>query len=245
LVAGLALVLVAVIATIVLRDAEWFDWLVSYEGRVRQFHARHAVLVYAVALLAYVLVTGLSIPAATAMSLIYGWYFGFWRGVLVVSFGSTAGATIAFLFSRYLFREYLHLRFRERLERWNERLAREGAYYLFTLRLVPVPFFLVNSLMGLTPIRVRTFWWVSQLGMLPGTMVYVYAGSVAPGLRELAEGGVRGLPIGQIMLALALIGLLPWGARAIARRLRARVGRDSPPVVESAVGPRTGGRGVS
>jgi uncharacterized membrane protein YdjX (TVP38/TMEM64 family) len=99
-------------------------------------------------------------------------------------------------------------------------LERDGAYYLFTLRLLPVvPFFVVNAVMGLTPIRVQTFWWVSQLGMLPATLIYVYAGSIAPDLQTLADRGVAGLPVGKIAIALTMLALLPWGTRALLRRI--------------------------
>ena len=118
----------------------------------------------------------------------YGWYFGLAPAVILVSFASTSGATIAFLLSRYLFRDAIQTRFRDQLAKFNQALQREGAFYLFTLRLIPaVPFFVINVVMGLTPIRTLTFWWVSQVGMLAGTIVYVYAGSTIPSLAHLAD----------------------------------------------------------
>jgi uncharacterized membrane protein YdjX (TVP38/TMEM64 family) len=108
------------------------------------------------------------------MTLLYGWFFKFVAALLVVSFASTTGTTLAFLLSRYLLRDAIQQKFGERLAGFNGALEREGAFYLFTLRLIPaVPFFVINVVMGLTPIRVWTFWWVSQLGMLPGTCVFV------------------------------------------------------------------------
>jgi uncharacterized membrane protein YdjX (TVP38/TMEM64 family) len=179
-----------------------------------------------VAFAAYVLATSL-LPSATAFSLLYAWYFGFWRALILVSFASTSGATLAFLISRHLFREAWSRYYGSRLIRFNKALEREGAWYLFALRLTPVvPFFLINVIMGLTPIRTRTFWWVSQLGMLPGTAVYVYAGSSAPSLRVLAEEGPRGIPIFQLLLALSLLGVFPLVARAVVRRLRAGRGTE-------------------
>ena len=112
--------------------------------------------------------------------------------------------------SRFLFRDAIRSRFGERLTTINEALAREGAFYLFTLRLIPqVPFFVVNLLMGLTPLRATTFWWVSQLGMLPGTCVYVYAGASVSSLERLRDEGVSSLVTWQLLLAFALLGLFP------------------------------------
>jgi len=170
------------------RDQLSLDYLADQEAALRQFRTGHPILVYGIAFLAYVAITGLSLPGAAAMTLLMGWYFGFWRALVLVSFASTAGATIAFLLSRYLLREAVQRKFGDRLSSFNEALRREGAFYLFTLRLIPaVPFFVINVVMGLTPIRVWTYWWVSQVGMLAGTMVYVYAGSSIPTLEQLAD----------------------------------------------------------
>ena len=128
--------------------------------------------------LAYVLVTALSLPGAAVMTLAGGAVLGFWQGLLLVSFASTIGATLAFLVARYLLRDSLRERFPERLKSIDAGIEREGGFYLFTLRLVPLfPFFLINLLMGLTALPARRFYWVSQLGMLPGTAVYVNARS--------------------------------------------------------------------
>ena len=164
------------------------DNLAKQEEWLRRFQADHPVLVYVLAFLIYVLGTGLSLPGATVMTLVLGWYLKFWRALILVSIASTTGATLAFLLSRYLLRDAIQSRFGERLKTFNEQLDREGAFYLFTLRLIPaVPFFAINLVMGLTRIRVTTFWWVSQLGMLAGTCVYVYAGSTIPSLAQLAD----------------------------------------------------------
>ena len=120
----------------------------------------------------YVAVTALSLPGAAIMTLAAGALFGFWTALLLVSFASSLGATLAFLASRFLFRDGVQKRFGERLKNINNGVKKEGAFYLFTLRLVPVvPFFVINLVMGLTPIKTRTFYWVSQLGMLAGTAV--------------------------------------------------------------------------
>jgi uncharacterized membrane protein YdjX (TVP38/TMEM64 family) len=155
-----------------------------------------------------------ALPGAAVLTLVYGWYLGLLEGVVLVSVASTTGASLAFLLSRFLFRDSIQSRFGERLQSFNASLEKEGPFFLFTLRLIPaVPFFLINAVMGLTPIRARTFWWVSQLGMLPGTIVYVYAGSVVPSLQKLADEGIKAVfspaQLTQIIVAFALLGVFP------------------------------------
>jgi uncharacterized membrane protein YdjX (TVP38/TMEM64 family) len=195
--------------------------LARREADLHEFREENPVLVYGAAFLVYVAVTGMSLPGSIPLSLTIGWLFGFWRGVLLVSFASTAGATIAFLLSRYLFRDAVRQRLGDRLADFDEALKREGPFYLFMLRLIPpVPYFLINLVMGLTPIRARTFWWVSQLGMLPGTCVVIYAASQVPSLGELADEGARGLLSPQLVVAFVLLGLFPLVVRRIAAGFR-------------------------
>ena len=159
--------------------------------------------------LAYVLVTGLSLPGAAVMTLAGGAIFGLGLGTLLVSFASSAGATIAFLLARTLLREPMQKRFAARLAPIEEGLRRDGVLYLLSLRLVPVfPFFLVNVVMGLTPIRTLAFYLTSQIGMLPGTLVYVNAGTQLAQLRSL-----EGILTPPLLLSLALLGAFPWIAR--------------------------------
>lgn len=166
----------------------------------------------------YVVVTALSLPGATVMTLAGGAVFGLVEGILLVSFASTLGATLAFLSARFLLRDGVRRRFGQRLAAVDEGIAREGAFYLFTLRLVPLfPFFLVNLAMGLTALRVATYWWVSQLGMLPGTFVYVNAGT------QLARIGSPGDVFSpNLLLAFALLGLLPLVAKKSVDLLQSR-----------------------
>lgn len=195
--------------------------LAARESAIREYGLSHPVLVYAITVLVYVSVTGLSLPGATVLTLVVGWYFGFWRGLVLVSFASTAGATLAFLLSRYILRDAIQNRFGSRLEKFNEALKREGAFYLFTLRLIPaVPFFVINVVMGLTPLKTWTFWWVSQVGMLAGTAVYVYAGSAVPDLQTLAERGASGILTPQLILAFVLLGVFPITVRKIMQKFR-------------------------
>lgn len=162
----------------------------------------------------YAIATGLSIPGATVLTLVYGWLFGFWRGLILVSLASTTGATLAFLLSRYLLRDLIQQRFGDRLQKFNAALERDGAFYLFTLRLVPaVPFFVINVVMGLTPIKTTTYWWVSQLGMLPATAVYVSAGANVPDLTTLADRGVGGIVTLPMILSLIALGIFPLAVK--------------------------------
>ena len=176
---------------------------------------------------AYVAVTALSLPVAVWMTLAAGALFGFWAGLAIASFASAIGAVLAFLAARHLLRDRLRARFGERLRGIEAGLARDGAFYLFSLRLIPVvPFFAVNLLMGLTPIRARTFYWVSQAGMLPGAAVYVNAGTQLAGLDSLS-----GIVSGRVLAAFALLALFPWLARAVLgawRRRRALAGWTRP-----------------
>ncbi len=188
LLAGSAAAIVAILLYSLVSDHLSLDALAERENELRRLHADYPLPVYAAVFCIYVSATGLSLPGATPMSLIVGWYFGFVRGVILVSFASTLGATIAFLLSRHLLRDTIQSRFGHHLRVFNDELNRDGPFYLFTLRLIPaVPFFLINVVMGLTRIRTWTFWWVSQVGMLAGTIVYLYAGSSLPSLSQLAD----------------------------------------------------------
>ncbi len=195
--------------------------LARHEVDFRNYQIEHPWLVYGICFLVYVTVTGLSLPGATAMTLLLGWLFGFWRALLIVSFASTAGASIAFLLSRYLLRDAIESRYGSRLTSLNAALRQEGAFYLLTLRLIPaVPFFVINVLMGLTSMRLFTFWWVSQIGMLPGTAAYVYAGTSVPSLRVLAEHGTSGIISPQLFAAFVILGLLPITLRKLLTKFR-------------------------
>ena len=161
----------------------------------------------------YVTVTGLSLPGAAVMTLVGGAIFGLLWGTVIVSFASTAGATLAFLASRFLLRDWVQARFGDRLKPINEGVAKEGAFYLFALRLAPAfPFVAVNLLMGLTPMRMWTYFWVSQIGMLAGTIVYVYAGT------KLGEFRISF----GLLAAFALLGVFPLIAKRVMDALKAR-----------------------
>ena len=159
----------------------------------------------------YVAVTGLSIPGAAIMTLIAGALFGVLVGTLLVSFASTIGATLAFLSARFVLRDWVQGKFGERLRAIDEGLEKDGAFYLFTLRLIPVcPFFVINLLMGLTRIKTRTFFWVSQLGMLPATIVFVNAGTQISYIESTS-----GLLSPTLIASFVALALFPWAAKGI------------------------------
>ncbi|MEA3155050.1 MAG: hypothetical protein QOK44_2639 [Betaproteobacteria bacterium] len=163
--------------------------------------------------LIYIAVTGLSLPGAAVMTLIAGALFGIVRGTAIVSFAAALGATLAFLVSRFVLRDWVQKRFGNRLNAINSGIARDGAFYLFALRLVPVfPFFVINLLMGITSIRTWTFYWVSQLGMVAGTIVFVYAGT------QLGQFQISW----QLLFALSLLGIFPLAAKKVLDALKRR-----------------------
>lgn len=190
------------------------------KANLGKFEARRAASPVGVGLAffaIYVLVASLSLPGATLLALAAGAMFGLLVGTLIVSFASSIGATLAFLTSRYLLRDAVQRRFAGRLAAINQGMAKDGTLYLFTLRLVPLfPFFLVNLLMGLTPIRTPSFYWVSQLGMLAGTLIYVNAGTQLAQLSDLSDIASPGL-----LISLALLGVFTWLATKLVKLLRA------------------------
>jgi len=194
------------------------DYFKSQQAAIETWRAAQPAQAALFYFLAYVAVTGLSLPGAAAMTLAGGAIFGLLWGTVLVSFASTIGATLAFLAARFLLRDWVQQGFGERLRAINDGVAREGGFYLFTLRLVPVfPFFLINLLMGLTTIRTRTFYWVSQAGMLLGTIVYVNAGTQLAKLASLS-----GILSPALVGSFVLLGIFPLLAKRLTRRLRVK-----------------------
>ncbi|HSN20632.1 MAG TPA: FAD-dependent oxidoreductase [Usitatibacter sp.] len=189
------------------------DYFQSRRAAIEAYFAAHPLGTAAAYFAIYVAVTGLSLPGAAILTLAGGAIFGLLWGTVIVSFASTLGATLAFLASRFVLRDWVQARFGDKLKPVNEGVAREGAFYLFALRLVPAfPFFVINLVMGLTPIRVRTFYWVSQAGMLAGTIVYVYAGTQLGQFRVSAG----------LVAAFVILGLFPLVAKRTLDAMKAR-----------------------
>jgi uncharacterized membrane protein YdjX (TVP38/TMEM64 family) len=217
----LAVVLAAVAAYLIAgpnKDVAW-NWLKDNQGRLQLRVERHPWLTLAIFAAAYVAVTSLSLPIATFVTLLGGALFGRWLGTVVVSFASTAGAALAFLGSRYLLRDWVQARLGPRIDALNRGVERDGIFYLLTLRLLPiVPFWFVNLSMGLTRLPLRTFWWVSQLGMLPMTFVYVNAGTELANIQSAND-----ILSPTLLISMALIALAPLVIRLVVRRMRSGV----------------------
>lgn len=195
-----------------------FDYLQSQRAAIIDYYRANPLTAVMAYFLVYVAVTGLSLPGATIMTLAGGAVFGLWWGTLIISFASTLGATLAFLLSRFLLRDWVQQRFGDRLKAINQGIERDGAFYLFGLRLVPLfPFFVINLAMGLTPMRTLTYAWVSQVGMLAGTIVYVNAGTQLGQLQSAS--GILSL---DILGAFVLLAFFPLIARRLLEGLRAR-----------------------
>jgi pyruvate/2-oxoglutarate dehydrogenase complex dihydrolipoamide dehydrogenase (E3) component/uncharacterized membrane protein YdjX (TVP38/TMEM64 family) len=217
----LVLVLVTLVTAFFMLDLHHYLTINALQASLSQFEAWQAdspLLVITAFFAFYVLVTALSLPGAAVMTLAAGALFGLAQGSLIVSFASSIGATLAFLVSRYLLHDAIQSRFADRLKSINEGIKKDGAFYLFTLRMVPLfPFFVINLLMGLTPIRAFRFYWVSQVGMLAGTVVYVNAGM------QLAQISDPSDILSKATLAsFALLGVFPLIAKFFVRFLQSR-----------------------
>jgi uncharacterized membrane protein YdjX (TVP38/TMEM64 family) len=215
------LVLAAFLAAFFALDLGRFGSLAAVkeqQARLAGLYAARPLVVLSTFFAAYVVVTAASLPGAAVLTLAAGAIFGLAAGTLVVSFASTFGATLAFLSSRFVLRDSVRRRLGGRLADVEAGIERDGAFYLFALRLVPlVPFFVVNLAMGLTAIRTRTFCLVSQVGMLAGTVVYVNAGTHLARIDSL-----RGVLSPGVLGSFALVGLLPLVARKVLQAVRRR-----------------------
>jgi pyruvate/2-oxoglutarate dehydrogenase complex dihydrolipoamide dehydrogenase (E3) component/uncharacterized membrane protein YdjX (TVP38/TMEM64 family) len=198
----------------------YFDlqYLKTQQDAINAYFENHPLLTAGIYFGIYVLVTALSLPGAAVMTLAGGAIFGLLWGTVIVSFASTIGATLAFLVSRYLLRDMVQSRFGDKLKAVNAGIEKDGAFYLFTLRLVPVfPFFVINLVMGLSPLATRTFYWVSQLGMLAGTIVYVNAGTQLARIESL-----DGILSPGLIASFTLLGLFPLITRKVVDGIKAR-----------------------
>ncbi len=195
-----------------------FDQLSAQHEKFNTWLAAHPILVPSAFFALYVVVTALSLPGATIMTLAAGALFGLWQGLLLASFASSIGATLAFLVARFVLRDTVQQRFGDKLSAVNRGIERDGPFYLFTLRLIPIfPFFMINLAMGLTRLKAWTFYWISQVGMFAGTLVYVNAGTQLATIESM--GDIFSL---RLLLSFILLGLFPWFALAAVRGLQRR-----------------------
>ncbi|MCO7068867.1 TVP38/TMEM64 family protein [Vibrio cholerae] len=216
----IALVLIAIAALLVTQFSQYLilDVAKAKQAELANYidaHLLQAALMYFVV---YVLLTAFSIPGATVVTLLGAALFGFWLSLLLASFASTIGATLAFLSSRFLLRDWVQAKFADKLQTINQGIERDGAFYLLSLRLIPIfPFFLINLVMGLTPISTWRYYWVSQLGMLPGTAVYLNAGTQLAEISSLGE--IVSLPV---LASFVLLGVFPIVVKWIMGKVQQR-----------------------
>ncbi len=221
----LLLAIVALAATLLIGWGRHLslDVIAEQEQALREAHDAHPFLMGLAAFGLYYVLTSLAIPGTWTLSVVYGWLFGFWTATIAVSFAATAGATTSMLLARYLFREYVIERFGSRLETAQTALNREGPLYLFLLRLLwMIPAFVVNLVMSLTTIRVTPFWIATQLGLLPGIALHVFAGAQLKPLHELAKEGFWGLFTPMMVLAFAALAIFPLMVKLFSIWLRRR-----------------------
>jgi uncharacterized membrane protein YdjX (TVP38/TMEM64 family) len=198
------------------------DYLKGSQDKFSQLYSENRLGVIGFYLAVYIGVAALSLPGAAVMTLAGGFMFGFWVGLVLVSFASTIGATLACFVARFLLRDWVQNKFGSKLAPINRGVEREGAFYLFSLRLVPIfPFFVINLAMGLTRMNLLTFYWVSQVGMLPGTMVYVNAGKELGKLESLS-----GILSPGLVLSFVILGLFPITAKKLLNFYTSKSGRQ-------------------
>ncbi|MGB5883465.1 MAG: TVP38/TMEM64 family protein [Desulfobulbales bacterium] len=205
------------------------DYLKASQDKFSQLYGENRLAVIAAYMAIYITVTALSLPGAAVMTLAGGAMFGFWIGFVVVSFASTIGATLACFVARFLLRDWVQNRFGGKLSTINNGIEKEGAFYLFSLRLVPIfPFFVINLAMGLTTMKLVTFYWVSQIGMLPGTMVYVNAG------KELGQiESLSGILSPGLILSFVILGVFPITVKKLLTFYKKKTGKLLPEEKES------------
>ena len=196
------------------------EYLKSSKAKLNFYYQDNPLLVLGAYFVVYLASTAFSLPGAAVLSLAGGALFGLTAGTLLVSFASTIGATLAMLIARVLLRDWVQNRFAAQMKTINSGMLKEGAFYLFTMRLLPaVPFFVINLVMGLTPLRTVTFFWVSQLGMLPGTLVYVNAGSELGKIQTIDD-----ILSPSLIISFVLLGIFPLLVKKILAAIQAKSG---------------------
>lgn len=219
-------ILIIILVSILISGFLFFDlgqylnleYLKSQKQAIAEFYTQRPLMTMSIYFISYVVMAAISLPGAVILTLAGGAIFGLIKGTLLVSFASSLGATLAFLISRSLLQQTIQNKFGDSLKSFNEGIKKEGAFYLFTLRLVPLfPFFVVNLVMGLTPIKTTVFYWVSQVGMLAGTIVFVNAGT------QLAQiNSLSGILSPALISSFVLLGLFPLMAKKVLAYLKRR-----------------------
>lgn len=195
-----------------------FNYIKTNREKFANYLNRYSIFVTTIFFISYILFTSISLPFASVLTILAGVIFGFWKGLILASFASSIGATITFLISRFLFRDYFYTKYSDKLNTINRNLKKDGIFYLFSLRMIILfPFWLINILMGLTNISTFQFYWVSQIGMLMGTAIYVYAGTIISQINSTSDIASK-----KTFVALAIIGLAPLISKKIVNFIRTK-----------------------
>lgn len=212
----LLLIIALIMGSFLIFDGEQYLSL----GFFQEIYQQKPLLTALVYFVIYVVAAGLSLPGAALLTIIGGMIFGLWTGLLLVSFASSIGATLAFLVSRFILRDWVQNKFSSYLASVNQGIEKDGSFYLFTLRLIPVvPFWIINLVMGLTPMKAVRFYWVSQLGMLAGTAVYVNAGAELGAVEEFSTAGIL---TPTLLFSFVLLASFPFIAKAVMAAIQRR-----------------------
>lgn len=215
---GLLFVGVLAAVAVLLREHASLEVLVRHETRLRGAIAANLFQSWLIGLGVYFLAS--LIPGTGGKSMIFGWLFGLWSAVLMIDVALTLAALVTFLISRYLIRDVVESRFAAQVQRLNGHLARDGPFYLLQLRMAHAPFTFINYVSGALRVSVTTFWWTTHIGLLPGTIVFVFAGTRLPTLQELSEQGPIGLLDPWLIAGLLMTAVLPMILRWTLRLLR-------------------------
>ena len=217
---GLMFVAALAAVAVLFREHASLAVLVRHETQLRETITENPIQSWLIGFGIYFLAS--LIPGTGGKSMIFGWLFGLWSGVLMIDVALTFAALVTFLISRYLIRDVVESRFSQHVERLNQHLERDGPFCLLQLRMAHAPFTFINYVSGALRVPVTTFWWTTHIGLLPGTIVFVFAGTRLPTLRELAEEGPIGLLDPWLIVGLALTAVLPMLIRTIQRCLKKR-----------------------
>lgn len=228
---GLAFVTALAAVTVLLREHTSLDVLIRHEGRLRDLIARHTLTAWLVGLGIYYLTS--LVPGTGGKSIVFGWLFGLWPALVMIDVALTLAALTGFLVSRYLIRDFVESRFAMQVYRLNDHLHRDGTFYLLFLRMVHVPFTFMNYVCGALQVPPRTFWWTTQIGLIPGTFVFVFAGTRLPTLKELAEEGPLRLLDPWLIAGLLLTAVLPILIRQTVRHFYKPLDDDADSTIEN------------
>jgi uncharacterized membrane protein YdjX (TVP38/TMEM64 family) len=224
-IAGVSFLAVGIMVWFLAREHLTLELFVEQEARVRATIEQHTWASFGIGFCIYTLVS--MFPGTSGKSVLCGWLFGFWSALAMVTTALTLAAVGGFSVSRYVLRDFVRRRFADRIRDVDEALERDGSFYLLTVRMLHVPFTLVNYLCGASGLDLRTFTWTTAVGLVPSTMVFVGVGSSLPTLRDLLDHGTSGLIDPKLVAALVLMGLAPWTLRWLVRRFRNSTNRSA------------------